>query len=103
MRTLFISLLLTMSATSHAVLPNWTEEVDVLALQVHKDAVYIRVTPYTESCGTSTWLRFSGNAELEKRALSGGMAALAAGKKIKVYALSCDGVHLVADRYQIVK
>lgn len=40
---------------------------------------------------------------MEKRALSGGMMVMSTDYKIIAHGVSCDGSHLVADKYKIIK
>lgn len=103
MKKLFAFILLFTSVNSFSQIPGWTNEVSVLAIEVHGDKVFFSVTPYSASCGASNWIKFSGNTEMEKRALSGGMMAMSADYKIIAHGVSCDGSHLEADKYQIKK
>ncbi|MDW6002377.1 hypothetical protein [Vibrio mangrovi] len=78
----------------------WVGPLDTGAIEVHQSGVYfVQTTPIVTniSCKNYNYIKFpSDNAKLADRAMSIGLSASMARKKVKFYISQCDGEYLVA-------
>lgn len=102
MRAIIAAMLLMLGQTASAAQPSWTDELSIVKLYADGNVVYFLTPGYSEVCGSSVWIKFSGDVELERRALAVGMMASATGKKMRAFGMSCEGNHLVANAFELI-
>ncbi|MGF1868232.1 hypothetical protein L4D15_23795 [Enterovibrio norvegicus] len=90
---------LAISATTSAA--EWTAAVGTGSIEVHESGVYFsNSTPIVTSipCKNYNYVKFSSEkSKLADQALSIGLSASMANKKVRFYLSHCDGSYLVAD------
>ncbi|KUI97297.1 hypothetical protein [Vibrio sp. MEBiC08052] len=79
----------------------WVGPFNTGTIEVHESGVYfVQKTPIVTnvSCKSYTYVKFSSeNVKLADRAMSVGLAASMAGKKVQFKISHCDGAYLVAN------
>lgn len=86
----------------------WHGPYDVSTLEVGDSGVYfsrpdgLNAYPDPFNCGNPTWIFFANEQNLADRALSVGLAAQAAGRKVKFYVVGCHGAYPKASLIQML-